>query len=214
MTPEQIVEQITKILNTPTCIAGVTIGSLLLFFIVIISKTSIGRKALKTLSGKVDNAKAALEEAHAEYNKLKNGYDEYKKVAQETINELRSDYEIKLSGVQQVAAKEEKLLIAIAENVHNGEVQKQLENYVKDTTVSLSAEASTIVENAKKEVINETKDELESLKAEIEALKAEARQIKSESEQIINDVKNEGENIVNEIKEDIEEVKEGVEDGE
>lgn len=128
---EQITYNIEQFWNKPIPIIGFTIGTLIIMFLVIFAKTSLGRKSLNYLKNK-------YAELNDDFNKAKKYYEEAIKAKDELIEnkdkyieELKSMYEEKLALVQINKDKEKEIIIAIGSNINNVKIKKIIEEYKK-----------------------------------------------------------------------------------
>lgn len=110
--------------NKPVPIIGFTVGACILGALWIISKTSIGKKALKEL--------------RAKYEEIKNVNDAIKKIADDlleakdnVIAEMKKEYEAKLAIAQEEVRQTKQLVIAIASNINNVKIKKLIEEFEK-----------------------------------------------------------------------------------
>jgi hypothetical protein len=88
-----------------------------------------------------------------------------------TVVEIKETYEVLLVGVKQQKDNLEHLVLEIGGNIHNGNVEKAINNYVDEKAKVVENEISSIVENAKEEARSEYEKEIVDLKAQISELK-------------------------------------------
>ena len=122
---QQIKEFIAHLLSQPVPIICCSVGSLLVFVLVIISKTSIGKKALNTLRQWIIDFIAKVS---AILTEIKN---ENEKLKQEN-EKLKIDLQIALNEKQDKIDKLEKLVEQIALNTHNVKSIECLRTYKEE----------------------------------------------------------------------------------
>jgi len=199
---------VVKIFNTPTCIAGVTIGTLLFTILVIISRTSLGKKAFVKLKGLLTKSVDELKNAKEEIVTVQNEFSEYKANKEAEFKAIKEEYEIKLVGARQEAEKVEELLLTIAENIHNGKVQQAVNEYIEQKKNETEQQISSIVEIEKEKARSEYEQEIYELKQQLDEVKAiinegavevqeNAKEIHDEVNEVIEDVKETKDNITN-----------------
>lgn len=122
---ETISANIKDFFNQPVPIIGSTIGALLIFVLSVISKTSIGKKALNELKNKYNKLTTEFLTILESFKKHKEKIDETLKVQKEAL-------EIALKEKQEEIDKLEELIIAISENIHNAKVKELVDTYIKE----------------------------------------------------------------------------------
>ena len=166
-----LVEQTKIILAMPVPIIGCTVLSLLIFTLAVLSKTSIGRKSLNTLKGVISGANEKLDEAKTQLYEVKQEFETYKELKEQQIKEIKDTYEVMLVGVKQQKDQLEDLVLEIGENIHNGKVEKAINEYVDNKKTQVNDEISEIVETAKDEARSEYVNEINDLRHELDELK-------------------------------------------
>lgn len=108
--------------NKPVPIIGFSVGVCILGALWIISKTSIGKKALKELREK--------------YNEIKDVNDAIKKTADDlleakdnVIAEMKKEYEVKLAIAQEEVRQTKELVVKISSCINNVKIKKLIEEF-------------------------------------------------------------------------------------
>ncbi len=128
---EQITYNIEQFWNKPIPIIGFTIGTLIIMFLVIFAKTSLGRKSLNYLKNKYSELNDGFNKAKKYYEEAIKAKDELIENKDKYIEELKSMYEEKLALVQINKDKEKEIIIAIGSNINNVKIKKIIEEYKK-----------------------------------------------------------------------------------
>lgn len=128
---EQITYNIEQFWNKPIPIIGFTIGTLIIMFLVIFAKTSLGRKSLNYLKTKYIEIQNDFDKVKEYYNKAIETKNELIENKDKYIEELKSMYEEKLALVQINKDKEKEIIIAIGSNINNVKIKKIIEEYKK-----------------------------------------------------------------------------------
>ena len=152
----QIVENIKNFFDQPVPIICCSVGALLVFVLTVISKTSIGKRALNKLTSLINETKETAATTKA--------------LAETRINELKETYETKIAVVQSEYQELETLILSISANIRNENVKNILTTY-QEKIIARKNDLQGYVETRVQEV-----------KAEVETYK---EQIKSEYEQIV-----------------------------
>lgn len=166
-----LVEATKVILAQPIPIIGCSVLYGLIAILVIISKTSIGKKSLNKMNSLLTTANQSLETAKTELSNAKNELVNYASNKEKQIKEIKETYEVLLVGVKQQKDALENLVLEIGENIHNGNVEKAINSYVDEKAKVVENEISSIVETAKEEARSEYEKEIVDLKAQISELK-------------------------------------------
>lgn len=147
------VNGLKEFFNQQVPIIGCTIGFVLIFALVIISKTSIGTKALKKLK--------------SWYEELVRSYRLFKEVVEKMLNEQKEFYESELKKAEAKYYEIANLIVLIAENTHNEKVKSALIEYkekVDLTKTNFEEYINTIVN----EKVSEATSKFEDTKAKLE----------------------------------------------
>ena len=136
---DTISNNIEQFWNKPVPIIGFTIGMCIIGIVFIISKTSIGKKALNILKKKIEDSVLKLEEA---LQKLKEAtenlinavktFNEFKKECEEKLNKQKEYYEKELNKQSQIISKQDKIIKVICENSVNIHIKEAFEEYGKE----------------------------------------------------------------------------------
>lgn len=121
-----IVENIKIFFNQPVPIIGCTIGFALMFILVIVSKTSIGKKSLN----KIKKINADLKK---QYDELIVKNEQSKKELDSKIANLKNEYEKLLQESIDKYNELETLLLNISSNIHHREINKLIKQHKAKT---------------------------------------------------------------------------------
>lgn len=146
--------------NQPIPIIGFTIGSVIIGLVVVISKTSIGKKALTTIVNKFNLVVEKNNLLIEEIKTLKNQSEEIIKTKNEELENLKNDYEIKLSSYKAELEKQSSLIKIICENSVNKNIKEAFKNY--DINLE-TLPVNEIIEKAKNEAEKTYNDRLKAL---------------------------------------------------
>lgn len=156
-----IVEGFKIFWEQPVPIIGFTVGSLISFFLVVFSKTTIGKRALNKITGMFEESERTRKDVVEKYEQLLKEKDEM-------LAQLTTEYENKLSLIQANKDREKEVIIAIAENIHNVKVAKIIEEYKQEPEVE---EVSEYIESVKEEIKQEYESKYEMVLKQLEELK-------------------------------------------
>lgn len=119
--------------NQPVPIIGFTVGTVIIGIIVILAKTSIGKKALNKMKEMFEDLKDKLHTAITLFKEYKENRDaEFEKMKQhyeQRIKDLTEESEAKIAKLEEKQSKMESFLLDIAMNNPNIRVKKALEEY-------------------------------------------------------------------------------------
>lgn len=147
------VNGLKEFFNQQVPIIGCTIGFALIFALVIISKTSIGTKALKKFK--------------SWYEELVTGYHSFKEEAEKKLNEQKEFYESELKKAEAKYYEITNLIVLIAENTHNEKVKSALIEY-KDRVDLTKTNFEEYLNNLVSEKVDEVTSKFEDTKAKLE----------------------------------------------
>jgi len=160
---DTIVNAIKEFFNQPVPIIGITVGSLLMLILTILSKTSIGQKALRQFK--------------KWYEELKLAFTNYKKESDETLQKVKDYYEEELQKAKSEYNALCKFTMSIASNINNVKVKEALADFEKQIDLSKSDYQGYVeskIEEAKKtyelELQAKYENELNHYKAEFDKL--------------------------------------------
>ena len=184
----EIVANIKDFFNQPVSIIGCSVGFLLVFVLVIISKTSFGRKALKFLKGKVA--------------KLESEYSEFKDETQNLLENMKAKYEEQVMIAESKVAVLEEVLMIVAENTHNEQVKKAMVQCKEKLSI-----AQTNYEQLVDAKVKETEEKVVDYEKQLkEKYETELNHYKVEFEQLLNQAQNSVESVQNQAKTQLEEL--------
>lgn len=152
-----IVEGFKVFWSQPVPIIGFTVGTVIIGALSIISKTSIGKKALNSLKAKYNDLVNG-------YNEVKKQYDEIIAKKDEIITTMTEEYNNKLALIQANKDKEREVIIALGNCINNVKVKKIIEEYSQLDEIT---DVSQFVDDIK----NKYESKYQELLAQIEELK-------------------------------------------
>ena len=161
-------------LEIPAVQIVLSVLTILYAILKILSCTSIGKKAIKSLT-------KLYEAGKAENERIAKEYDQFKKDKEQEIIDLTKDYELKIQAEKDHNKKFEKQVIGILEMIPNERVQ----NAVKEIDLTRN-ECPDLVEEiakAKEEVKNEYE---ESVKYVVDCLRKRIEVLENGKEENIN----------------------------
>ena len=127
MSWQQIKDIIDLAWNHPVPIICCSVGSLLVFVLVIISKTSIGKKALNGLRNLISELKSQITDLLSKFKGFKEEINqtlvEQNKMLENALNEKQAEIDRLVALVEKVAI-----------NTHNVKTIQALEEYKKEVT--------------------------------------------------------------------------------
>lgn len=145
---DEIVEKIASFWNMKVPIIGFTVGAIVIGFLVIISKTSWGRKAINWCKKKIGDFEIIFKEANDTYKRTLEEKDALLKLKDEIIEKMKQEYDTKLAIVQNQRNEERNVIIAIGQCINNVKVKKIIEDYIsKPVAESVSEYTQEIEEN-------------------------------------------------------------------
>lgn len=127
------IENFSKFWNAPIPIIGFTVGAVILGALALISKTSIGNKALRKLTKMFEDLKAEI----LEYLKMFREYrenrekleEEMEKRFEKKVEEIIQNCENRIKELEDTIKAQGQLLMSVAVNAHNVKVNEALKNY-------------------------------------------------------------------------------------
>ena len=134
------VEKFSQFWNAPVPIIGFTVGACIIGIVVIIGKTSIGRKALLRITAMFDYLKDEIKMAIKMFNDLKdNKENEIKELTEKFEDRIKQieqekefailSYEEKIEKLEDELHRAEELLTSVASNFNNVKVKMALKEY-------------------------------------------------------------------------------------
>lgn len=193
----ETVANIKDFFNQPVPIIGCSILFLIVFFLVIFSKTSLGKKTLKKiLSGFIE---------------VKTTFGIYKEVVDSKVKEIEQKTKDEVQKMEEKIALQEELIEIIVNNTHNEQIKAKYLEYKEkldkvqtdvDSLINekVEEEKTKFEAKAKEEIDNFYETYLKDVKVKIEELVAKAEKVAETTE--------------NQAKTTIEEIKEVIEDEE
>ena len=174
---EQVKEWLTWFFGLPTIVAGVSVGSAIIFLSVLFAKTSFGKRVYLKANKKVEE--------------LKGLHDQYKKLAEEKCDELKSYYEEKLEIVNHEKERLEKLLLAISDNINNVKVKEIVSKYKEESTkiVAITDVIKDKVEETEEKVAKEVDTIISKYQKEFDEKKIELDEEIAKYKHLIDEVK-------------------------
>ena len=213
----EIVANIKDFFNQPVTIIGFSVLFLLIFILVIFSKTSLGKRVLQKLT-------AAIAQLVSQFNA-------FKSEVTVKLDEGLKKYEEEKKLIEAKVAVLEKVCLIIAENTHNAKVKEAMEECKKELSICKTSYEELVEErvlSAKEKYEAEAKEKLKSYedyfksqKSHLDELVAEAEKasqiaqnhVNSLIEESIEKVEVEKEHLIDTIEEVKEVIEEEVENG-
>lgn len=178
---EQIKDGLDKFTNNPTVIAIGTVLALLVSALVVLSKTSVGKKALNWFKAKYEELVEWIKDAKKVADESLKEVEDAKKELKEAYNQAEKELSGKVTACFSTFELFEVDLFKVLEQIPNAKVQEQLkvwrESYDQKKLEAQSLLGDTygvIQERINKEVAARTeqsKQEIANLKGEIAELK-------------------------------------------
>lgn len=199
---DQFVENVKQFFSQPVPIIGCTIGFVLVFVLVILSKTSFGRKLLKRMKEKVDG--------------LKHEFEAYKQATKKKVQELQEGYEKKLQVAEAKVSVLEEIVLVIAEHSHNEKIKEIVEKSKEKLSIC-KTDFESLVEDKilseKERVIAEFKEKYEEFyKSYLSEAKTKVDELVEQAEKVAETVQKQAISMKEEAEETVKEVKEVIED--
>lgn len=174
-------EGLTNFTNNPVVISIISVLSILFAVLVVLSRTSIGRKFLKLFKEKLAEHKEEIDAVVKVAKEAKEDVEKFKDEAKEEIQEFKDNTSNKVVAIQSQFELFESDLFKILELIPNDKVKAQLELWKKNYSSQKEEIANLIGDSysAVQEKINqEVKIRTEQSQQEIAALKGEIAQLK------------------------------------
>jgi len=153
----EITYNIEQFWNKPVPIIGFTIGTLIIGIIVIISKTSFGRKWILRF-------KDWYQELNVKYNEAIEAKDKIIAEKDEIIANLTKEYETKIALLNENRNKEREMIIAIAENINNVKIKKLVEEFKQEPIIEVESDYILEIKNEYESKYEEVLKQLEEIK--------------------------------------------------
>lgn len=196
---EQAVAWCKDFFNQPVPIIGVSVGLLILYTLVIFSKTSIGKKILRKLTDG--------------YNSLKSEFTSFKDETSKKLEEQKEFYENEIKNIEAKTHEMQSFVLWVAENSTNEKIKEKAETLKKDLTsnvVAYEKELNEEIDSYKDSLKKEYESELKAYKEEFDKIISEYKNLALSVQNNANSVKEEVESVKEIVEESIEEVKEDV----
>lgn len=201
----EIVANIKDFFSQPIPVIGVSIGFLLIFVLVIFSKTSIGKKALNFLKEKVIG--------------IENGFNSFKNDMMQEREKLVNFYQEEQTKADAKIAVLEELLLEVAENTHNAKIKEKVEEAKSKLSITKTRYEELIeskVNEAKKQVSSiadtlkeKANDEIQKVREKYES---ELKAYKDKFDNLLIELENNAQNAQKQANSLIEEAKQQLED--
>lgn len=122
-------EQFIELINQPLPIIGVSVLWILIAILVIIAKTSIGRKSLKELKRQNDELRGKIEQALQDWKDTENAIQAHLEEKTAEIDKSIEDNKIYVSGaIERVNGG----ITLLADNTHNAKLKKAVKKTIEE----------------------------------------------------------------------------------
>lgn len=169
---DQFAENVKIFWNQPLTIILFTIFVIIVGFLFVFGKTSLGKKALNKLKELYADLKARWEVALEVIKETRQEFEEFKKAKDQQIIDLTDKYELKLNQYKELVVKQDEIIKVICENSPNKRVKEAYEQY---SPVVLDLPVNEIADKIRAEV---GKDYAERIKALEEKIYGKAEETK------------------------------------
>ena len=193
----EIVANVKDFFNQPVTIIGSSILFLLVFILVIFSKTSIGKKVLKKLTSAIANLIAQ--------------FNAFRKEVKEQMDEGFKKYEEEKLQIEAKVATLEKICLIIAENTHNEKIKgavSVLKNELSICKTNYEELVEKRVLSAKEKYELEAKEKLDSYEAYYKEQKAYLDELVEQAEKASQIAQERANSLIKESVAKVEEEKE------
>lgn len=167
---DQFAENVKIFWNQPLTIILFTIGIIIIGFLFVFAKTSLGKKALNKLKALYDKLTAKYEIAVEKVDKTCKEFEEFKAAKEQQIIELTDAYELKLNQYKELAIKQDEMIKVLCENSPNKKVKDAYEKY---SSVVLDLPVNEIANKIREEVGKDYSERLKALEEKIYGEKEE-----------------------------------------
>ena len=160
----QFVENVKIFWNQPLTIILFTIFIIIVGFLFVFGKTSLGKKALNKLKALYGDLKARYEVALDVIKDTRKEFEEFKAEKDQQIIDLTDAYEIKLNQYKELVIKQDEMIKVLCENSPNKKVKDAYEKY---SPVVLDLPVSDIAERIREETRKDYSERLKALEEKI-----------------------------------------------
>lgn len=192
----EIVANVKDFFNQPVTIIGCSVLFLLIFILVIFSKTSLGKKVLKSLATAINNLIAQ--------------FNAFKSEVKSQLDEGLKKYEEEKLQVEAKVAVLEEVVMIIAENSHNVKVKEAMEKCKEK--LSICTDYEKLVEekvlSAKEKYELEAKEKLDSYETYYKEQKAHLDELVEQAEKAAQIAQERANSLIEESAAKVEEEKE------
>lgn len=161
---DQFAENVKVFWNQPLTIILFTIAIIIVGFLFVFGKTSLGKKALNFLKGLYADLKARIEVALQVFKETRREFEEFKEEKDKQIIELTDAYELKLLQYRELVIKQDEMIKVICENSPNKHIKEAYEKY---SPVVLDLPVSDIAERIREETRKDYSERLKALEERI-----------------------------------------------
>lgn len=116
---DQFIELVKDFFNQPIPIIGCSVGFALIFVLTIISKTSLGKKALVEMKNYFSSVKA-------EYEAFKKLHNQYVADKEKEITLIKEQCELLISQIKEEAKQRDAEILSVLSEIPNKKVQEKL----------------------------------------------------------------------------------------
>lgn len=192
---QSFTEEFKNNMNQPVPLIGISFGTALLFFFVVFSKTTMGKKSLDTLKNGIEIARDETQKAKDTLVETKKAMNEYVEAKEQEVKELTENYKIMIDGARKEARAYKDFMVEVCKEINNVNVQKKVDEFIEENKESVYEDVSSIVESAREEARSEYKQELDDLRLDMSSIKDF---IKEQKKEAVNITKDTVEEVINE----------------
>lgn len=164
MTFDEFAENVKIFWNQPLTIILFTILIIIIGFLFVFGKTSIGKKALNKLKALYADLKARYEVAVEVTKETRQEFEEFKKEKDDQIIQITNNYELKLEQYKELVVRQDEIIKVICENSPNKRVKEAYEKY---SPVVLDLPVNEVADKIRAEVGSSYADRIKALEERI-----------------------------------------------
>lgn len=165
--------------NQPLTIILFVIVVVIIGFLFIFSKTSLGKKALNKLKALYNDLKSRYEYILEVIRVMRNEFQEFKAEKEKQIVELTDAYELKWNQYKEFAMKQDEMIKVICENSPNKHIKEAYEKY---SHTDFDLPVNEIADKIREEVGKDYADRIKALEEKIYGKAEETKDNQTTSE--------------------------------
>lgn len=167
---DTFVENVKIFWNQPLTIILFILIVVIIGFLFVFSKTSLGKKALNKLKALYSDLKARYEVALEVTKETRREFEEFKEEKEKQIIDLTDAYELKLNQYKERMIKQDEMIKVLCENSPNKKVKDAYEKY---SPIVLDLPVNEIANKIREEVGKDYSERLKALEEKIYGEKEE-----------------------------------------